>query len=868
MFGLGRKFHRGTTVALVDIGSGSVAAGIIDVSSVSGVVLREKRMLVSFEDRTEPAAIAALMNVVEEVTRAVLDEQRRADGRIPSHVYCVVRAPWVSTTTKRAQLDQNDERPVTVAAVRALAQRVLDAQKDLDLKRLFHVGITDVELNGYVVEDPIRRNARTVAVSVVIGTMDIATKRTIQATMRRVFPHQQVRYRTSTEALLATCAVQCDGTHDRLVVDVAAEATTLVSIREGVISSEHVVPEGVHSMLQRIAPSDLPEHTLARLRMRAHGESEVREADEIDQTLSKVEADLVRVFGEAMSTASAMARLPNSLMLVVREEMLPWLSSFFSRIDFGQFTLTTRPFDVHVPQPDILARHIKPAPGASVDVSFLLSAALVNSELSSHAGEWYTLDSMTKEYFDDITPPQTDVGMRRPAPKAAAPVPPPQQTAEEDERRSIPIRNDAPEPRSIRTIAPPRPQRVSRIGAVPDAARAALGGFRRSGERVRTTRWWLWALVGIAVIAVTLFVLVGMRPTTVTVTPRSHLIQLSPATPYVAYPSTSAASGTLTYVTVSTDVDDSVVVPASGSTTTEPAKASGSITVYNAYATSVVNLVKNTRFTTPDGLVFRSPAAVSIPAMKGTTPGSVSVTVVADEAGAKYNIGPVSHLTLPGLTGNPAMYKGVYARSSVAMSGGADASSGPGVDPATMNATVAQLKKSLAQKAIDALKAQAGTDNVILDGLVQITYTDQPTSPEANDQARIKETAHAIAPSFSAIALGQTVGSAVAADADNAPVDLIPGTGFASQYASDVPTLGNDAVQFTLSGQANLIWKVDPLVLASTLAGKNEGAFQTIITGFSGIQEAHAKIEPFWKNTFPAKASDIRVVITDPKADQ
>jgi hypothetical protein len=73
-----------------------------------------------------------------------------------------------------------------------------------------------------------------------------------------------------------------------------------------------------------------------------------------------------------------------------------------------------------------------------------------------------------------------------------------------------------------------------------------------------------------------------------------------------------------------------------------------------------------------------------------------------------------------------------------------------------------------------------------------------------------------------------------------------------------------DPLKFTLTGKALLVWEVDAAALASALAGRDSDAFQTIVDGFPGVQEAHARIEPLWKKTFPAEASDIKISVVKP----
>lgn len=473
---------------------------------------------------------------------------------------------------------------------------------------------------------------------------------------------------------------------------------------------------------------------------------------------------------------------------------------------------------------------------------------------------------MVKDYFQDITPP-TGSGMPRPS-HAHKPVSKPVVDFDADddldtekESREVPIHIAEPSApvRGIRNIPASRQSRsriddTREIPSVP----GMMGGGPRS--RKNSSRWWMWGAAGVALLVLIALGLLAFRKTTVTVTPRSHTIVLSNTTQFVAYPSSTAASGTLAYTVLKSDLTDSEVVQATGTTTSPASKASGSITVYNAYSSSAVKLVKNTRFETPDGHVFRTPADISVPGQKGTTPGKVQVTVIADQEGDAYNVGPVSRFTLPGLK-TSAMYTKVYASSGSAMSGGSSGVNGPGVAPATLATAISELQSRLRAKIRDTAASQAGAGNTILPDLIEVSYSSQPNTPEAGGSVRVHESAHVEIPVFSTTALAGLVGAAVSADTATDSVTMVPGTGFSASL-SGTPALGTDPISFTLNGQANLIWNVDTNALAQALAGRNQSAFQTIISGFPSIQEAHAKVEPFWKNSFPAAAKDIKIVVT------
>ena len=87
-------------------------------------------------------------------------------------------------------------------------------------------------------------------------------------------------------------------------------------------------------------------------------------------------------------------------------------------------------------------------------------------------------------------------------------------------------------------------------------------------------------------------------------TPRSHAIVFDASSEFSAYPAGGAATGTLTYTTDAFDFEDSAVVVTQGTERVEE-RAHGRITVVNNYSATPVKLIKNTRFETPDGLIFR-----------------------------------------------------------------------------------------------------------------------------------------------------------------------------------------------------------------------------------------------------------------------
>jgi hypothetical protein len=465
---------------------------------------------------------------------------------------------------------------------------------------------------------------------------------------------------------------------------------------------------------------------------------------------------------------------------------------------------------------------------------------------------------MAKDYFQDIIPPDGDAS--RPA---ARPIP---VTSVSDPDDVLPV--SAPE-KSIRNIgAVERKSRPSRppVNDMRDPSNFGVQQLPPKPKRPSTFRWWPWILAALLIVVLAGLALFAFRKTTVTVTPRSHTVVFDQTAQFTAYPAATAASGTLAYTVVTSQLQDSQTVPATGSQDVET-KAQGSVTVYNDYSTSPVKLIASTRFETPDGLIFRVPDAIVIPGKTGSTPGQVSVTLFADQSGQQYNVGPVSRFTVPGLQSTPAMYSNIYAQSTASTTGGFSGQQA-GVDPNTLANTQAALRSQLAQEAQTAASAQSGTSTTVLPGLVEITYQDLPETAAASGSAEVNEQATIQMPVFDTDSFTQSIAQNVGEDSQGTVLSLVPGQGFAAQTSSASTTLGSEPLIFMLSGTATLVWQIDSNALALALAGHDQNAFDTITAGFPGIQEAHARIEPFWKTTFPTNPADINVVIQQPVASQ
>lgn len=458
---------------------------------------------------------------------------------------------------------------------------------------------------------------------------------------------------------------------------------------------------------------------------------------------------------------------------------------------------------------------------------------------------------MAKDYFQDIILPEGANGtgpLKRPARPSGSPDP------------------------ELEPV--PRPDRGIRSVNIPQRPKAPLNDMRPalsprgSGplpQRPSRNRSWLWALTGLSLLALAaLLFLFVFRKTSVSVVPQSQVVTFDDAAQFTAYPASTAPEATISYQVHSADFEDSEVVASTGTTHVET-KASARITVVNDYSISPVKLRKSTRFETQDGLIFRVPADVSVPGKTAAGPGKVNVVVVADSAGERYNIGPQERFTLPGLRSSAAEYTRVYAYALASSTGGFSGEQ-PVVAPSDMDTARTKSRARMQEKASSFVSAQTTDTDTVLGS--KTTYSDLPNTPEAGNMVRVHQSAHvevAVAPSS---AFASVVAQSVAANAPAGSVTFLPGKEFSSGVKDTASAWGNTPLVFSLSGRAHIVWIVDAQSLAKALAGRDNSAFEMIVSNFPGVRSAHARIEPFWNHTFPSNPDEIHVTVQPPKIAQ
>lgn len=345
---------------------------------------------------------------------------------------------------------------------------------------------------------------------------------------------------------------------------------------------------------------------------------------------------------------------------------------------------------------------------------------------------------------------------------------------------------------------------------------------------------------------------------TITIVPKHQ--DISGFRKTLTFTTDSADETSIPFVVATSSVTKSKNLPLS-ETKKVQAKASGKIIIYNNYSSEPQKLIKNTRFESKAGKIYRINQSVTVPGKNGETPGSIEVTVYADSYGADYNSTPTD-FTIPGFKGSP-QYEKFFARSNGSISGG---SSGTMTlaSLSDINAAKDELALETAQKLKNELSTMTKEGYVGLYSAVDVIYEDNEQDVLSGVTSTYEVTATAYLMFASSPQLAKKIGETVR-DYHDEPVRLSYTDTLTYSRKDSDRIATSTKLDILLEGAPRLIWNINEDIIKGLVVGKDREEFKPIMKGIDGVESAEISFSPLWLSSFPNDKTKIDIVESLPK---
>ncbi len=335
---------------------------------------------------------------------------------------------------------------------------------------------------------------------------------------------------------------------------------------------------------------------------------------------------------------------------------------------------------------------------------------------------------------------------------------------------------------------------------------------------------------------------------------------------FTAYP--EKRDGQLSYEIMTLTEEGERQVKATGQETVKE-QAKGFIEIVKS-TPGTERLIKNTRFRSSEGLIFRIQESVVVPgAIKDSTgkfvPGTIRAEVFAENPGAEYNLGAETKFDVPGFKESNLneLYNSIYAVNREAFINGFN---GPRfiIDENELSTAKQALQIELRDKLLARVSKESPADFISFAGSIAVSYNSQPTIQFGDNLVTIREQATLQLPLFKHSDFASFIAKETVPTYSQQLVRITNVLDLTFAYKdvniSSVVIANLPSLTFSILGKPQIVSEFDMAQLKTDLAGKAHTALAQVLGAHTGISSAKVSGKPFWKRSFPEKSADIEII--------
>lgn len=307
-----------------------------------------------------------------------------------------------------------------------------------------------------------------------------------------------------------------------------------------------------------------------------------------------------------------------------------------------------------------------------------------------------------------------------------------------------------------------------------------------------------------------------------------------------------------------------LLFPATGRRQVE-IKAQGQLKVYNAFSSQPQMLVANTRFSSPEGKIFRLVRPVTVPGAKVVNgqivPSSIIVEVAADKAGAEFNLeNSFGQWRIPAFSGTPR-YDKFYAEAISPLTGGFV---GEKAFPTEndINRGREEIEKNLRESL--AGEMMAVQENLLfLDGATsfQTTKVEVDETADANGMFGIFAEAEMKQIGFNEKILKDALIVKLKPPLEENLKYSLEEKDFRVGYVLSAADFNKGFISFTARGGAVFQPPFNPEEFKRAVMGLKEEDLKIKTFAINGLERAKITLWPFWVHRVPNRLGAISVVV-------
>jgi hypothetical protein len=350
LFSSVKKVH---TVALFDIGSGSIGGALVhysDDEKIMPTIINSFRTDIVFRQKLDFSEYLSDMIVALENTATGL--YKSASGA-PDEIVCVLASPWYLSETRLIKTSKATPFIFTKRLADGLLQKELELLSESYQRKYGNSGnkpelleerILNVSLNGYPIDDPLGKKARSLELTMLISISPQLCLDRIRESLSKTFHHTPVSFSSFMLSSFMAVRDRYVSPDSYLLLDIGGEVTDVAIVSRGILKASLSFPFGKRSFFKY---------------MTSKLDIELRDAQEIfnlyvTNTLSEkrknalaplfksIEQLWCEAFRESISALPYTLSLPGTVFLTADNDIQDWFASVLCNEEYIQSMLVER----------------------------------------------------------------------------------------------------------------------------------------------------------------------------------------------------------------------------------------------------------------------------------------------------------------------------------------------------------------------------------------------------------------------------------------------------------------------------------------------------------------------------------------------
>jgi hypothetical protein len=326
------------TVAIFDIGNGSIGAAIVRLSqSNAPTILYSYREPITFlpqvsSERLMENMLKLLKSVASHVEKEVWPQYHRN----VKEAYCVFSTPWFVADTRVISYEKDTPFMVTRGMVEDILKKDEDAfiasLKDGNYEKVFGINLHILEkkiihtkLNGYEIQDFLNKKAKQIEITLFLSYMSDLIPKKVEDILNHYFNFRTVNF--NSYALASWFAFREQFPHEEhfLFLDISGEVTDVMLHEKGIIAETAAFPAG-RSLILRNIVRDMtvpPEVALSFLNMYTKKSVEKRFAADLEKIIKNTQEEWRAAFVEAIQSFKKNTVMPKKVFITADADCAP-----------------------------------------------------------------------------------------------------------------------------------------------------------------------------------------------------------------------------------------------------------------------------------------------------------------------------------------------------------------------------------------------------------------------------------------------------------------------------------------------------------------------------------------------------------------